>query len=387
MSWETAAKALHSIAGHHYNEIPEAYGRAHKLYMQAVEYSREPGVTIKLTRAKLIRAAESIAYESHGRGENCTMHILTPTDPPGDYGGGWRGRCSCSGSWTNFMTDTQIVTRALMLECLTGGADVEIDKAARGEEILKRAAEVREVSTDEFCDALDNRHRGDDSKYREFRELVNVIARETCLNQFRGICDANEPEALCAVCRARTLVESELNMSKIHPTAIISPRANIADDVEIGPFCVIGNDVVIGSGTRVMEHVVLRKGTSIGKNCYIDAGVKMSGDCVICNNVTVRYDAIIAKGCVVGDGSFISPQVMTINLDHQGNAIGGAKIGEKCHIGTNATLNPGITIADGAVIGAKALVTRNCPEPSDVGAYVGIPAKLKRKLTGDGDGV
>jgi UDP-2-acetamido-3-amino-2,3-dideoxy-glucuronate N-acetyltransferase len=164
----------------------------------------------------------------------------------------------------------------------------------------------------------------------------------------------------------------------VHWNVIIDPRARAIAEVggvEIGPYCVIEDDVVIGDSTRLRAYVELRAGTQIGERCYIDSGVKMSGDCVIGDDVTVRYDAIIARGCMIGEGTFISPQVMTINLDHNGNAIGGAKIGKRCHIGTAAVLHPGITIVDDVVIGAKALVTKSCLEP---GVYVGIPARLRR---------
>jgi len=35
-------------------------------------------------------------------------------------------------------------------------------------------------------------------------------------------------------------------MPQIHPTAIIAPGAQLADDVAVGPYCVIGDDVVLG---------------------------------------------------------------------------------------------------------------------------------------------
>ncbi|MDH3616274.1 MAG: acyl-[acyl-carrier-protein]--UDP-N-acetylglucosamine O-acyltransferase, partial [Gammaproteobacteria bacterium] len=41
----------------------------------------------------------------------------------------------------------------------------------------------------------------------------------------------------------------------IHPTAVISDKARIADDVVVGPYAVIGDDVEIASGTRIDSHV------------------------------------------------------------------------------------------------------------------------------------
>ena len=52
----------------------------------------------------------------------------------------------------------------------------------------------------------------------------------------------------------------------IHSTAIVSDKANIAADVEIGPYAVIGDNVEIGSGTRIGSHVVINGPTTIGKD-------------------------------------------------------------------------------------------------------------------------
>ncbi|HSD70583.1 MAG TPA: acyl-ACP--UDP-N-acetylglucosamine O-acyltransferase [Woeseiaceae bacterium] len=51
----------------------------------------------------------------------------------------------------------------------------------------------------------------------------------------------------------------------IHETAIISGSAEIADDVEIGPYSVIGDNVRIGKGTRIASHVVIKGPTIIGE--------------------------------------------------------------------------------------------------------------------------
>ena len=45
--------------------------------------------------------------------------------------------------------------------------------------------------------------------------------------------------------------------AKIHPTAIVSPSAELGNDVEVGPYCTIGPDVKVGDGTRFISHVVV----------------------------------------------------------------------------------------------------------------------------------
>lgn len=169
--------------------------------------------------------------------------------------------------------------------------------------------------------------------------------------------------------------------ASIHHTAklgsfnVIKDRAVIGRDVVLGSFNIIGTGVVVAAGTRIRSRVELRAPFRTGFNCYIDSGVKCSGDVVIGDDVTVRYDAILARGCRVGDGTYICPQVMTNNLNHERVAIGGAEIGKRCFVGTNATLGAGITIEDDVIIGAKALVTRSCEAG---GVYIGIPAKAIR---------
>ncbi len=50
----------------------------------------------------------------------------------------------------------------------------------------------------------------------------------------------------------------------IHPTAVIDPSAELADDVEISPYVVIGANVSIGSGTWIGPHTVIQGPTTIG---------------------------------------------------------------------------------------------------------------------------
>lgn len=60
---------------------------------------------------------------------------------------------------------------------------------------------------------------------------------------------------------------------KIHNTAIIHPKAEIAEGAEIGPYAVIGEHVKIGSGTKVGPHAVVEGWTEIGKSCDIGPSV------------------------------------------------------------------------------------------------------------------
>lgn len=55
-------------------------------------------------------------------------------------------------------------------------------------------------------------------------------------------------------------------LPKISPQAVVDPKAEIADDVEIGPFCVVGPEVKIGSGCRLLNSVTVVGQTTLGRD-------------------------------------------------------------------------------------------------------------------------
>lgn len=152
---------------------------------------------------------------------------------------------------------------------------------------------------------------------------------------------------------------------------MISKKAKLGKGVRIGHYCYVEDDVEIGDGTIVKNYVEIRGGTKIGKNCYIDSGVKISGHCEIGDNVTLRYQTIIARGCIIGNDCYLSPRVMTNNLNTDGKKIGGAKIGRNTFVGSHTVLHHGIIIEPGTVIGSMSFVNKSIKN----GRYAGIPVK------------
>ncbi len=58
-------------------------------------------------------------------------------------------------------------------------------------------------------------------------------------------------------------------MSRIHPTALIDPGAELDSTVEVGPYTVIGPHVRVGAGTRIGAHCVIEGRTTIGEHNHI----------------------------------------------------------------------------------------------------------------------
>jgi len=55
----------------------------------------------------------------------------------------------------------------------------------------------------------------------------------------------------------------------IHACAVVSPRAQIGANVEIGPFAVVEEDVTIGTGCRIASGVIIKSGTTLGEGNII----------------------------------------------------------------------------------------------------------------------
>ncbi len=89
-------------------------------------------------------------------------------------------------------------------------------------------------------------------------------------------------------------------------------------------------------------------------------------------------------GIYIGDGALIGHNVVLATLNHamspsrRGTMVPAPiRIGKNVWIGSNAAILPGVTIGDGAIVAAGAVVTRDVPENAIVG---GVPAKVIRHL-------
>ncbi len=157
----------------------------------------------------------------------------------------------------------------------------------------------------------------------------------------------------------------------------IDPGFTHGENFEIGKYCVIEEDVVVGDNVKVGYFVLLKKGTRIGNDTFVDSYVRSSGSNSIGSGVTLRFGSTIARKVIVGDGTFISPNVMTIFSKHTGEKSEGTIIGENCHIGTNVVIGPNVSIAPDTVVGALSYVHKSIEE---AGIYVGSPAKRMKDV-------
>lgn len=143
----------------------------------------------------------------------------------------------------------------------------------------------------------------------------------------------------------------------------------------------------IGPGTRVWQFCVILEGAQIGEDCNICAHCFIENDVVIGNRVTLKCGVYLWDGLRVEDDVFIGPNAAFTNDRFPRSKKYPAEfprtiIKKGASIGANASILPGITIGENAMVGAGAVVTRDVPP----GAVVyGNPAAVKRYLKEEDD--
>lgn len=147
----------------------------------------------------------------------------------------------------------------------------------------------------------------------------------------------------------------------IHPTAIVSPEAEIPSSVTVGPYSIINNHVRIGENTVIGPQVVIDPYTEIGSNCKIfqfasvgaiPQSLKFQGEetwARIGDNCVIRECVTINRGTKDGGGiTQIGNNCLLMAYAHVAHD---CIIGNQVIMANNATLAGHVTIEDYASVG------------------------------------
>jgi len=133
-----------------------------------------------------------------------------------------------------------------------------------------------------------------------------------------------------------------MRAAKIHPTAIVDSAAQIADDVEVGPFSVVGPQVVIGNKTIVQSHVVIEGEVEIGIGNFIGHGAiigappqDVSFSPERKTKVEIGNDNVIREYCTIHRGT---AEGSATKIGDRNFLMAGAHIGHNCEIGNNVII-------------------------------------------------
>lgn len=205
--------------------------------------------------------------------------------------------------------------------------------------------------------------------------------------------------------------------NSVHPTAIVSPRATIGENVEVGPFTVIHGNVQIGNGTRIdgfcelgyptrladglpliigaesviRSHSVFYQGSSFGdglvtghrvtvrertvagKGFQIGTLADIQGLCEIGHYVKTQSSVTIGQYSKIGNFVWMFPgALLTNDPNPPSNDMLGVTLEDYVVVAVKATVLPGVRIGKCSFIAAHSLVGADMPEDSLVS---GSPAK------------
>ena len=128
----------------------------------------------------------------------------------------------------------------------------------------------------------------------------------------------------------------------------------IGDNTKIGPFVEIQKNVTVGRNCKIQSHSFLCEGVNIEDEVFVGHGVMFIND---------RYPrSATASGALQTETDWqVVPTV----------------IKKGASIGSNATILCGVTVGEGAIVGAGSVVTKDVPPHTIV---AGNPAKVIRKI-------
>lgn len=183
--------------------------------------------------------------------------------------------------------------------------------------------------------------------------------------------------------------------NRIHPTAVIDPRAQIADDVVIGPYVVIEGEVHLAAGCKVAAHAVLQgnlfveEGTQFGCHCVIgadpqdrsfdtavDSGVKIGKKNIIRELVTIHRSSKAGEFTVIGEenffmaGAHVGHDSIIGSWNNIANNVlfaGHVIIGDHCFFGGGAGVHQFVRVGDLALMQGNSGISLDLPPFSVVG--------------------
>ena len=158
-------------------------------------------------------------------------------------------------------------------------------------------------------------------------------------------------------------------MTRVHPTAIVDDRAQICEDVEIGPYCVVEAGATLSAGVRLASHVVVKGQTTIGERTKIHAFAVIgetpqhTGHKGEPTRLVIGADNIIREQVTMHCGTAMGRGVTTVGAS--GFFMVGVHIGHDCIVGdhvvmaNNATLGGHVIVEDHVIMGGLSAAHQN----------------------------
>lgn len=176
---------------------------------------------------------------------------------------------------------------------------------------------------------------------------------------------------------------------KIHPTAVVSPKAKIADDVEVGPYAIVEDHVALAGGVKIYAHACITGWTEIGENTEVhmgavightpqdwsfkketQSGVRIGRNNLIREYVTIHRGSKEGSETVIGDGNFLMAHSHVAHDCRIGNRVvlangsllaGYVEVEDGAFISGNVVVHQFVRIGRLAMIGGLSRITKDVP--------------------------
>jgi acetyltransferase-like isoleucine patch superfamily enzyme len=151
----------------------------------------------------------------------------------------------------------------------------------------------------------------------------------------------------------------------------------IASNVDLGQDVVLQDFINlygcrIGDHTKIGPFVEVQKNASVGRNC------KIQSHSFICEGVTIEDEVFIGHGVMFINDRYPRAATEAGRLQTESDwAVVQTLVKKGAAIGSNATILCGVTVGEGAIVGAGSVVTKDVPARTIV---AGNPAKIVRKI-------
>lgn len=134
----------------------------------------------------------------------------------------------------------------------------------------------------------------------------------------------------------------------IHPTAIVSEKANIHDSVDVGPYAIIEEGTEIGEKSVIAAQAQVRRGTKLGKNNFVGSGAILGADPQFAG-----FDSTFATAVEAGDDNVFREYVTVHRSIYEGKA---TRVGDGNYLMTGAHLGHDVILGDQNTIANNCLL-------------------------------
>ena len=152
-------------------------------------------------------------------------------------------------------------------------------------------------------------------------------------------------------------------MTQVHPTAVVSPGAELGEGVVVGPYAVIEGGAVIGAGTSIDAHVIVKGSVTLGRHCRVHGGAILGDD-----PQDLAFPTGIESRVILGDRTVVREQV---TVHRATNPDRPTRIGDDCllmaqsHVAHDCQISDHVVLCNGALvaghveIGQRAFISGN----------------------------